>query len=178
MVYRSMAENEMKQVVSLFEQTFSDSEGRKEGLLISELARELIETTAPEHLRVCVAALQQELSGCIMFTRLWNQYEQNLWLLSPVAVKTAYQAKGIGQRLISHGLDELRVQECSVAVTYGDIRFYSKVGFSQINEAVIKAPLRLSYPEGWLAQRLDGKPLTPIPGETKCVKALDDPRYW
>ncbi len=63
-------------------------------------------------------------------------------------------------------------------MTYGDIRFYSKVGFTAINEERIQAPLTLSYPEGWLAQSLTGKAITPISGKPTCLEAIANPIYW
>ena len=38
------------------------------------------------------------------------------------------------------GLNELKKRSVSVAVTYGDPSFYSKVGFQALSENVIQAP--------------------------------------
>ncbi|MBJ6889191.1 GNAT family N-acetyltransferase, partial [Vibrio cholerae] len=55
---------------------------------------------------------------------------------------------------------------------------YSKVGFTAINEERIQAPLTLSYPEGWLAQSLTGKAITPISGKPTCLEGIANPIYW
>ncbi|MCK5334537.1 MAG: GNAT family N-acetyltransferase, partial [Gammaproteobacteria bacterium] len=62
--------------------------------------------------------------------------------------------------------------------TYGDPKFYSKVGFSLISEKLVKAPLTLTYPEGWLAQSLVGDEIEAITGSSYCVEALNKPEYW
>ena len=56
--------------------------------------------------------------------------------------------------MISFGLNELRGKGVDIAMTCGDPNYYSKTGFQQITEDIAKAPQKLSYPEGWLAQAL------------------------
>lgn len=65
-----------------------------------------------------------------------------------------------------------------VAITYGDINFYSKVGFAQITEDAAKAPFPLQHPNGWLGQSLSSSVLEPISGPSYCAKALDKAIYW
>ena len=62
--------------------------------------------------------------------------------------------------------------------TYGDPGYYSKVGFEQITETIVKAPCPLSQPIGWLAQSLDGGTVQAMSGPTRCVEALNDPGLW
>jgi predicted N-acetyltransferase YhbS len=85
---------------------------------------------------------------------------------------------GIGQNLIDHGLKELKRRGARIVITYGDPAFYSKVGFRPISEDVIRAPFKLSQPEGWLGQSLTDDSIEAIPGPCSCVKALDNPAYW
>ncbi|KQA27350.1 hypothetical protein AAY53_06340 [Vibrio metoecus] len=101
-----------------------------------------------------------------------------MYLLAPVAVATKWHGQGIGQALIRFGLETLKEKDISHVITYGDIRFYSKVGFTAINEEMIQAPLTLSYPEGWLAQSLTGQAITPISGKPTCLEAIANPVYW
>ena len=100
------------------------------------------------------------------------------FILSPVAVSTYRQGTGIGQRLINYGLDHLRSLNVNLAFTYGDPTYYSKTGFEQISEDVVKAPCPLSQPMGWLAQSLDGNKIQAMVGPTQCVKALNNPSLW
>ena len=99
-------------------------------------------------------------------------------MLAPVAVSTGHQGKGIGQALINYGLNELKKRSASVAVTYGDPSFYSKVGFQALSEDIIQAPLELSMPAGWLGQSLSEDLIPAIKERPACVKQFNDPVYW
>lgn len=115
----------------------------------------------------------------IIFTRMtYPDDNRTVFILAPVAVSTGQQGKGLGQRLISHALQALRYNGVDVALTYGDVNFYSKVGFAQITVSDAQPPLPLQYPEGWLGQTLTGKPLTPLTGPSRCVGPLNDPEHW
>jgi len=104
--------------------------------------------------------------------------EVNAFLLSPVAIHTNYQGKGTGQKLINFGLNTLKENGVELVFTYGDPNFYSKVGFSLIAEKLVKAPLKLTYPEGWLGQSLISNDIEPIKGNSFCVEALNKPDLW
>lgn len=167
--------HEMKE---LFVKTFSDSEGESEGHLIGALVEELLTTTDGRDIRVFTATDGGVLAGGIIFTRLTFESVVEAFLLAPVAVLTRYQGRGVGQELISFALESLRKEGVALAFTYGDPAFYSKVGFRQVTEVMIKAPLTLTYPEGWLCQSLTDDDIRQIPGESSCVKAFDNPAYW
>jgi len=167
------------EIAALFTRTFSDSEGPKEGRLVGALARDLVTTTRAVDLMVFVAREDGALVGCIVFTRLrFSEDARSVYLLSPVAVATGRQGQGTGQALLRYGLDELRADGVDVAVTYGDPGYYARVGFVQITEDSAAAPQPLAQPEGWLAQSLTDRPLTPLRGASRCVAALDNPGYW
>jgi predicted N-acetyltransferase YhbS len=166
-------------IADLFEATFTTSEGAEEGALIGALARRLITETPAEDLRVFTALEDGTLVGGIFFTRLtYGGDPRTVFMMAPVAVAVAHQGKGIGQRLISHGLDALRQEGVDIAVTYGDPAFYSRVGFKPVSEADLPAPQPLGQPQGWIAQSLTDAPLTPLRGPARCVAAFDDPALW
>jgi predicted N-acetyltransferase YhbS len=119
------------------------------------------------------------VQACAIFTRLsFAEDARRAFILSPMAVATAQQGKGLGQKLLHHAFQKLRDAGVDVAVTYGDINFYGRVGYRQIDETVAKAPLPLSYPEGWLARSLTEAELTPLTGTSTCAPALNDPALW
>ncbi len=92
-----------------------------------------------------------------------------------VTISSDLQGKGIGQKLIHYALDHLRSLNVNLAFTYGDPSYYSKAGFEQINENLVKALCPLSQPIGWLAQSLEGNQIQAMVGPTQCVEALNDP---
>ena len=170
--------NTTDDVIELFAQSFGDAEGEAEGKVIGHLVSELIVTTPATDLLGFVATIESKIVGAIFFSRLTLANKANAFILSPVAVSTAFQAKGIGQKLINFGLKQLKDNGVELVFTYGDPSYYVKVGFNPISEDCIKAPLILTYPEGWLAQSLVGTEIEPIEGDSFCVDALNEQSYW
>lgn len=128
---------------------------------------------------ICFAAVEDRtIVGSIFFTRLRFKTRANAYLLSPVAVATSQQGKGMGQALIRFGLDELKSRSADIVITYGDPAFYSRVGFEGLSETVIPAPFKLSIPMGWLVQALNERPIPVFRDPPACVEPFNDPVYW
>ena len=165
-------------VINLFAKTFSESEGPDEGESIGHLVSDLIATTNERDIVGFVALLEEEITGCIFFSRLALPNKSVAFILSPVAIATEQQGNGIGQELIRYGIEYLRSMDVELLFTYGDPAFYSKVGFQQISPDIIKAPFKLTQPEGWLAQSLSNDEIDAIEGSSQCVDALNKQEYW
>ena len=166
-------------ITDLFASTFAASEGAEEGAVVGALARRLITETPAKDLRVVTAWADGTLLGNIIFTRLtYANDPRTVFMMAPVAVSTVHQGKGIGQRLIAHGLDLLRQEGVDITVTYGDPAFYGRVGFKPVSEAELPAPQPLQQPHGWIAQSLTDVPLKRLRGPARCVAAFDDPALW
>jgi len=178
MKFSLFSESKSQNVVDLFRSVFAASEGAAEGQVIADFVANLITTTKPKELIGCIAEENEIIVGCIFFSRFIVPCGQVAFILSPVAVSTDAQGAGIGQKLIQYGLDHLKSLNVNMAFTYGDPGFYSKTGFEQINENIVKAPCLLSQPIGWLAQSLDGQEIQTMAGPTRCVEALNDPSLW
>lgn len=163
----------------LFRQVFTASEGADEGKAIGALVTDLLSTTPDDDLFAAIAHDSAEPLGCILFSRLrFDQDPRQVFLMSPVAVRTDRQKSGIGQRLIRFGLDELRRHSVDFAVTYGDPDYYCKTGFHPITEGFAPAPLPLSHPHGWLGQSLKEGETAPFKGPSRCVSAFNRPELW
>ena len=170
--------NYTDEIRQLFTKVFSDSEGQAEGALVGDLAYKLMTTTDAHDLYGFIVVENEQIVGCIFFSRLTFQNSVNAFLLSPVAIQTSCQGKGIGQQLINYGLAKLKENGVSVIFTYGDPGFYSRVGFVPISEKVVKAPFKLSQPEGWLGQSTLSDKIEPIAGDSYCVEAFNSPDIW
>ncbi len=183
MKFRQHDSSEIETITQLFTQTFTDSEGENEGKTVGKLANDLLTTTVPIEL-LCFVAEDDSIEsdstivGAIIFTPLSFDDETKAYLLSPVAVSTQVQKRGIGQKLINFGLQTLKEQGVELAVTYGDPSYYSKVGFEQITTEQIPAPFELSYPHGWIAQSLIGGEIKVTSEQSSCVEALAQAEYW
>jgi len=169
---------EEQEIQELYRETFSDSEGSAEGAVIGQLVLEIMNKTAAQDILGFVASEDEQLVGCIFFTRLFFDAPITAFLLSPVAVRTDRQGQKIGQKLIQFGLDQLRKIETELAFTYGDPNYYSQVGFEPIIEGIDKAPFVLSQPEGWLGQSLGDGSVHDLPGRARCVEAFNKPELW
>lgn len=174
----SYKHSDMNEIQSLFTKAFSDSEGQVEGVLVGNLALDMMQSTESKDIFGFVATEQDQIIGCIFFTRLSFPAPVKAFILAPVAVLTSYQGQGVGQQLIKYGIEQLEQEGVELLFTYGDPNFYSKVGFQSITEAVAKAPLKLTQPEGWLCQALGDGEIKPIPGNSNCVTALNKPELW
>ncbi len=174
-IYRPSNIEEIKQ---LFTQTFSDSEGQSEGLIIGNLTYDLMLNTHTHELYGFIAIENEHIIGSIFFSKLTFEHNINAFLLAPVAVRTNYQGKGVGQKLINFGLNALKDNGVELIFTYGDPKFYSKVGFNLVSETLVKAPLKLTYPEGWLGQSLLNDTIETISGHSYCVEAFNKAEYW
>jgi predicted N-acetyltransferase YhbS len=179
MIFTNEYINRREDITAMFEKTFSASEGPEEASLIETLVNSMLFSLSGEDIYVFSAVEEEFICGSIIFTKmLYEQDERIVYILSPVAVANGYQGKGVGQSLIKYGLKELRDAGVDIVLTYGDINFYSKVGFYKITELQAASPLALQYPEGWLGQSLKGSQFEPLKGKSHCVAPLNDSRYW
>ncbi len=97
-------ESDRQEIEALFIRTFSDSEGQSEGKLIGYLVHELMSGAEADDLFGFIAAEQEQIVGCIFFTRLSFGSPIKAFMLSPVAVDTDHQGKGTGQKMIDFGM--------------------------------------------------------------------------
>lgn len=170
--------NQSQDVINLYTKVFADSEGQDEGNSIGLLVTDLINTTDERDIVGFVAHVDNTIVGCIFFSRITLSNDTLAFILSPVAISTNQQGRGIGQRLIRYGIEFLKAKKVEFVFTYGDPNYYSKVGFEQISEEVINAPFKLSQTQGWLAQPLQGGDIKTIKGASKCVAAFNKAEYW
>lgn len=178
MKFERLGRDRQAELTSLFRSTFGSSEGEEEGLLIGDLADKLSAAIDDRDV-ISFGAIQSEaLLGAIFFTRLRFDDDSLVYMLAPVAVSTAHQRTGVGQALIKFGLNALVRQGATVAITYGDPAYYGKVGFEPVSESVIRAPMALSMPGGWLGQSLTGMPIQIRHERPQCVEAFRNSAYW
>lgn len=178
MNHKKLEKSYQVDLVKLFTDVFTRSEGVKEGKALGEIVSKLSAAIDDDQV-LCFASFDNStLVGAIFLSSLQFNEDVKVYMLSPVAVMTQLQGKGVGQSLINHGLEQLRMRGVRTVVTYGDPAFYSKVGFTPLSEAVIQAPHPLSMEHGWLGQSLNGGAVEAIKGRPHCVDPFNDLRYW
>jgi len=182
MEYSLFTATQLPEVKALFERTFTQSEGEAEGKTLGVLVDNLVNKTESDHLSGYCATDESTIAGCIFFSRLWVADNSTVFMLSPVAVLPEYQGKGVGQRLIHYGLDQMKSMNVGIVVTYGDPAYYSKSGFEQISADLLQPPYPLSFPHGWQAVSLTSQRVASLSkisqGNSQCVEAFRDPALW
>lgn len=139
--------NRQAELIDLFEAAFSASEGEAEGRLISELVKDLLESTPDQDLLVVTGLEQDKLAAAILFSRLKFEGDARVvFLLSPVAVHPSFQRQGIGQAILNFGLERLRERHVYLVVTYGDPNYYGQVGFQLSTRRLCRRLLSLANP--------------------------------
>lgn len=176
--FRVFTQNDAASIEALFTSVFTESESEQEGILVGKLAKDMMSGTESGDLYGFVADDEGLIVGSIFFSRLIYQTDLDVFILSPVAIHTDHQGKGLGQSLIEHGLRAIKQKGVQFVTTYGDPAFYRKVGFEPISAQAIEPPYPLSQPQGWLGQSLSDARIDTLPGHCTCVKALANPGYW
>lgn len=170
--------NQAKDIQDFYVSVFSHAEGTDEGQLIGALVADLLKENYGDDVYGYAAGDNNQLVGCILFSRLRFEVEKNAFILSPVAVRSDRQGQGIGQALITFGIEALKSKGVELIMTYGDPNFYGKVGFAPVSFDAIKPPFNLTQPEGWIGQSLVDTDIESISGRVTCVKALMNEVYW
>lgn len=179
MKYTQLKLEKAAEVVQLFYHTFKASENEDEALAVSGLVKNYLQNYPRKDLKGFIALKDGQIVGCVFFSQLiFSQSNKKVFILSPMAVKTELHGKGVGQALIHYAHEELKKEGVNITTTYGDIKFYSKTGYELVSEDSIAAPLKLSYPHGWLAYSLDGNTPLKIEGPSSCIPELNDQSLW
>ena len=124
----SLTPERSKEIVTLFTDVFSDSEGLEEGALIGHLVSELLSTTDKEDLMGYICVAEGKAVAGVFLSRIWLSSGKRAFILSPVAVSSKEQQKGVGQRLIRYAIERLQEQAVELLFTYGDPNYYSRFG--------------------------------------------------
>ena len=168
-----------QQIIDVFYNSFSTSEGESEGALISSLVEHLLENTPELDIFIFAALRRDTVIGCAIFSRLtYSDDARNVFILSPMAVHPDHQNNGIGQTLLRESIAVLKDHGIDILMTYGDPSFYGKIGFLPVTEQVAPPPFPLSMPIGWIGQSLHGAEIALLQGSCTCVSALKNPAIW
>ena len=129
---KSMEEKYLLPTLDLVERVFAIQDGEAEGKLVRKLVQEIRSKRfyLPELELVMVDANDTPIGYC-MFSRfhLEGRYEDELLLLSPVAVETALQRRHISKRLIEYGFERAAELGYKAVIVEGSPQNYRSRGF-------------------------------------------------
>ena len=118
--------------LNLVEQVFTEHENSEEGKLVRNLVAEIRSKRFYEPRLELIMVDETDIPiGYCMFSRFHQEgkYEQELLLLSPVAVKTALQRQHISRDLIEYGLDLAGKLGYKAVIVEGNPQNYRSRGF-------------------------------------------------
>ena len=131
-IIKSMEEKYLVPALELVESVFTASESAEDGALVRRLVEEIRSKRwyLPE-LELIMVNEVDEIIGYCMFSRfhLEGKYEQELLILTPMAVKTQLQRQHISKELIEYGLERSRELGYKAVIVEGNPMNYRNRGF-------------------------------------------------
>ncbi|MBQ3191946.1 MAG: N-acetyltransferase [Oscillospiraceae bacterium] len=167
---KSMEEKYLFSSMDMVEAAFTDWADAQEGQLVRSLVEEIrgMETYIPELELIMVDETDAPI-GYVMFSRfhLEGKYENELLLLSPVAVKTQLQRQHISKKLIEYGFEKARELGYKAVIVEGNPMNYRSRGFATSADYGITAhkSVGLPAPECLMVKEL-------VPGSLSGIKGV------
>ena len=169
---KPMEEKYLHSSLELVEKVFTESENAEEAKVVRGLVEEIRSKKyyVPE-LELLMVDENDDPIGYAMFSRfhIEGRYEEELLLLSPVAVKTELQRQHISKELIEYGLKRARELGYKVAMVEGNPRNYNPRGFQTSADYGIVAAesVHLPAPQCMMVQELVPGALDGMHGEVE-----------
>ena len=132
-IIKSMEEKYLFSSLELVENVFTAHENAEEGKLVRSLVEEIRSKRfyLPQLELVMVDGDTDEVIGYVNFSRfhLDGKYEEELLLLSPVAIKTELQRQHISKELIEYGFEKAKALGYKAVIVEGNPMNYRSRGF-------------------------------------------------
>ena len=132
-IIKTMEEKYLVPSLELVQTVFTEHSDAEEGNLVRRLVEEIRAKRfyLPELELIMVETDTDEVIGYVNFARfhLDGKYEDELLLLSPVAVKTRLQRQHISRELIEHGFVRAKELGYKAVIVEGNPRNYRSRGF-------------------------------------------------
>lgn len=131
-IIRTARLDELEKTALFAEKVFTESEDEESGTLVGNLVREIKSKKyyVPE-LDLIMTDENDDIIGLALFSRFHidGKYEDELIILSPVAVKTELQRKHISKELIDFGLKRAKELGYGACIVEGNPQNYNSRGF-------------------------------------------------
>lgn len=145
------------------------------------LVADLLADPTAQPLLSLLARAEGRPVGHILFTAVRLEGAASglrLAILAPLAVVPDAQRKGIGGRLIEHGIRLLGEAGVSLVLVLGHPGYYPRHGFQPAGRYGLRAPYPVSQESAWMVRPIILNVLGRVQGRIACADALDRLEYW
>lgn len=166
---KRIEEKYLEESLDFVEKVFTESEGAESGKIVRNLVEEIrSKRFYLQELELIMVDEENKIIGYAMFSRfhLEGKYENQLLLLSPVAVKTELQRQHISKELIEFGFKKAKEMGYEAVIVEGNPRNYNPRGFvTSCNHGIIAgSSVKLPAPECLMVKELVTDSLKNIKG--------------
>lgn len=158
-IIKSMENKYLLPALELVETVFTEYDSPKEGKTVRKLVEEIRSKKyyIPE-LELIMVDGNDEVIGYAMFSRfhIEGRYEEELLLLSPVAVKTQLQRQHISKEILEYGFARAKAMGFEAVLVEGNPRNYNSRGFESSYKFGIEAGpnIKLPHPDCMMIKEL------------------------
>ncbi len=166
---KNIEQKYLEKSLNLVEEVFTESEGAESGKIVRNVVEKIRRKRfyLPQ-LDLVMVDEEDKVIGYAMFSRfhLEGKYENQLLLLSPVAVKTELQRQHISKELIEFGFKRAEEMGYEVVIVEGNPQNYNPRGFvTSCNHGIVAGPnVKLPAPECLMVKELAAGTLKNIKG--------------
>ena len=168
-IIKSMEEKYLLPSLKLVEAVFTAHDSPQEGKTVRGLVEEIRakKYDIPE-LELIMVDQDDDVIGYAMFSRfhIEGKYENELLILTPVAVKTELQRQHISKELIEYGFIKARELGYKAVLVEGDPKNYNPRGFQPSYKFGIEAGpnIKLPHPDCLMVKELEDGALDKMSG--------------
>lgn len=168
-IIKSMENKYLQSSLNMVRRTFTNSESAEDAQIVVNLIEEIrsMKYYVPE-LELIMVDEKDEVIGYVMFSRfhLEGKFEDELLILTPVAVKTELQRQHISKELIEAGFEKAKKMGYKVVIVEGNPQNYRNRGFVTSADFGIVAgeSIDLPAPECLMVKELEENALNSISG--------------
>lgn len=168
-IIKSMETKYLLPSLDLVEDVFTKWDSPKEGKFVRQLVEEIRSKKyyIPE-LELIMVNEDDEVIGYAMFSRfhIEGRYENELLILTPVAVKTELQRQHISKDLLEYGFEKAKDLGFKAILVEGDPQNYNSRGFQSSYKFGIEAGpnIKLPHPDCLMIKELEEGTLDKMSG--------------
>ncbi|MFC1650379.1 GNAT family N-acetyltransferase [Candidatus Latescibacterota bacterium] len=148
----------------------------------AKLVKDLLSDPSAEPLLSLLAFENDKAVGHILFTKasLEPQSSLSISLLAPLAIIPDMQGKGVGGKLVQHGLKILAERGVDLVFVLGHPGYYPRFGFIPVGTNGYEAPYPIpeKYSDAWMFQLLNKEKTGSSSGKVIVAVKLNKPEHW